>query len=87
LSPRHSTEAGYIQPIHCPGDLTLFSFNLFISYQAEEGRELKKEYYRSEIRDGGQGSTMSERILSTIPPLCHRRLQVKGDLARENGIE
>jgi hypothetical protein len=74
--------------MYCPGDLTLFSFNLFSSNQAEEGRDMKKEHYRSEIRAGGKGSNPAESFLiihnpsRLSPPRAGERRSCP-----ENGIE
>ena len=66
---------------YCPGDLTLFSFNPFISNQAEEVRgKLCITGLKLEMEKKVQARQKASS-LSIIPPVCHRRLQAKGDLA------
>jgi hypothetical protein len=91
LSRRHSTDVGPKSTRNdCPGDLTLFSFNLlpkrFISKQEEEidyhlwknitgpGFELHEK-----VSTGGAFIT----VLTRIFPVCHRRLEVRGDFLLE----
>jgi hypothetical protein len=72
--------------IHCPGDLTLFSLNLlpkhFISKQEEE---IDHHVWILPVRGSSwikswHDTTKLTKLLSTIFLVCHRCLQVRGDL-------